>query len=66
MTTDPKERHICAIRAGSCWFVLERALWPTVLAMVPNQADRDYAVQKLYGNGNGFNPGEVAFDDVDD
>ena len=58
---DPKKPNGTPNISGhACWFVLDRALWPSVLAMVEDRELRDYAVDKLYGGRNGSDPGTAA------
>lgn len=62
---DEKKNGTPNISGHACWFVLDRALWPAVLAMVPCPSLRDYAAEKLYRNGGKADLGRAALDQED-
>ena len=62
---DEKQNGTPNISGHACWFVLDRGIWPAVLAMVLDHSLRDYAAEKLYRSGVKANLGATALDQED-
>lgn len=62
---DEKQNGTPNISGHACWFVLDRGLWPAVLAMISDPFLRDYAAEKLYRNGGKADLGRAALDQED-